>query len=327
MQPYDQAIAKLAAAQYGLFSREQAQRLGASPRMIERRLASMDWERLHRSVYGLTGYRPSWRRSLLAACLAFGVDASASHGSAWGLWRFPGMLEGALDLIVPGRSPRGRAGVRVHRAGLRPADRTVIDAIPVTSATRTLFDMATFAPRDLVEEAVDDALRRRLTSIARLRWQLESSGGSGIAGTRMLREILLARGNQAGGAESVLETRLFRLLKRARIDGLVSQHEIMDAEGAFVARVDFAIPTERIAIEVDGYRWHSGRGRWERDLARRNRLTALGWQVLHVTSRDIDQGAEQIIRTLREAAAKSTAGSSGTLAETLSEGAGKARRR
>jgi very-short-patch-repair endonuclease len=65
--------------------------------------------------------------------------------------------------------------------------------------------------------------------------------------------------------------------------------------GKLVARVDFAYPQARLAIEVDGYRWHSGRARWQRDLQRRNRLIALGWRVLHATSEDIDGHPEVLI--------------------------------
>jgi very-short-patch-repair endonuclease len=39
----------------------------------------------------------------------------------------------------------------------------------------------------------------------------------------------------------------------------------------------------RLAIEADGYRYHSGRVPWERDRARLNDLTLLGWRVIHVT--------------------------------------------
>ena len=42
------------------------------------------------------------------------------------------------------------------------------------------------------------------------------------------------------------------------------------ANDRVIAVVDFAYPDARLAIEADGYRWHSGRVRWDRDRARRN---------------------------------------------------------
>jgi very-short-patch-repair endonuclease len=80
----------------------------------------------------------------------------------------------------------------------------------------------------------------------------------------------------------------------------VCQHEVREG-GRVLARVDFAYPDLRIAIEVDGYRWHSGRARWERDLGRRNDLTALGWRVVHVTSSDLAHRPDRIVRMIAQA--------------------------
>jgi len=63
--------------------------------------------------------------------------------------------------------------------------------------------------------------------------------------------------------------------------------------------VDFAFPEARVAIEADGYRWHSGRARWERDLARRNSLTALGWRIVHVTWADLTQDPATLIARIK----------------------------
>jgi very-short-patch-repair endonuclease len=53
--------------------------------------------------------------------------------------------------------------------------------------------------------------------------------------------------------------------------------------GVFIARVDLALPSYRIAIEYDGA-WHAMREQLERDRARLNRLQLAGWRVLHVTA-------------------------------------------
>jgi very-short-patch-repair endonuclease len=71
--------------------------------------------------------------------------------------------------------------------------------------------------------------------------------------------------------------------------------------GRLLARVDFAYPDIRLAIEVDGYRWHSGRAGWEHDLERRNKLTAIGWRVIHVTSSDLEHRFDNIVRVIAEA--------------------------
>ena len=66
-----------------------------------------------------------------------------------------------------------------------------------------------------------------------------------------------------------------------------------------VARVDLAYPEARLAIEVDGYRHHSGRRAFDRDRERDNELKALGWQVIRITHRLIrdPSGFIEVVRT------------------------------
>jgi very-short-patch-repair endonuclease len=71
----------------------------------------------------------------------------------------------------------------------------------------------------------------------------------------------------------------------------VPQYEVRDDDGGLIARVDFAYPEVRLAIEVDGYAHHSSRKQWESDLARQNRLIAAGWRVLRFSSRDVNDHA------------------------------------
>jgi very-short-patch-repair endonuclease len=63
----------------------------------------------------------------------------------------------------------------------------------------------------------------------------------------------------------------------------------------------FAYPQARLAIETDGYGYHSGRRRWQHDLARRNAITLLGWRVIHVTWDDLVRRPDAVIATVRAA--------------------------
>jgi len=64
-------------------------------------------------------------------------------------------------------------------------------------------------------------------------------------------------------------------------------------------RVDFAYPDARVAIEADGFRWHSSRQQFERDRARRNALTAMGWTVLHVTWEELSKRPGEVAAIVR----------------------------
>ncbi len=67
-------------------------------------------------------------------------------------------------------------------------------------------------------------------------------------------------------------------------------------------------PKQGVAIEADGYRYHSGRQVWERDLARRNALQSLGWVVLHFTHYQVVSRKEEIVTMIKAALERATFG-------------------
>ena len=232
-------------------------------------------------------------------CLAKGDDALVSHRAAMALWKLPGFGSGSLELIVP-RTSGGSAspGVILHRIGPIPsADVTVLDGIRVTTASRTLVDIASISSTDLVEEAIDDALRRGLVSRPRLRWQLSKLSARGRRGIGVVRAIVADRDETAQVPQSVFETKVLRRLRAAGLPEPVRQYEIREA-GRHVATVDFALPDLRIAIEADSFRWHGSRLRFERDLARRNAIASLDWELFHLTWADLEEGNGEAINTI-----------------------------
>lgn len=137
-------------------------------------------------------------------------------------------------------------------------------------------------------------------TLADLRSVLETEGGSGRRGTACLRRLLDVRDESHEQMESILEQRLFRLLRRAGLPDPVLQHEIWDA-GRLVARLDFAYPELRLGIETHGYRWHGGYERWRRDIRRENELKRLGWIVLVFTWDDVHSEPERVVSEIRRA--------------------------
>ena len=292
----ERGIAALLARQDGIISRGQAVRAGATKSNIETYVRNGRWLPVHRGVYRLAGVALSWRRDLLAACLACRTGV-ASFGAAGRVWELPGFRDAVTEVSVDGDVCRCR-GFTIHRVDLPRIDVTVVDAIPVTTPARTLIDLAGVVPRDAAEEALDDALRRRLFSRSRLRWRLEALAAKGRPGGAVLRELLAAREDGTSVPQSVFETRFLRELRDARMPRPTRQYEVRE-RGRLVAVVDFAYPNRKIAIEADGYRWHSARMQWERDLDRRNVLTALGWQLLHVTWTELRRRPDVVMAHLR----------------------------
>ena len=285
-----------------MFSREQALEAGFSVASAERRMASGEWQRVHPHVYRLRGAPVSWEQRLMAAHLWAGGRTAVSHRSAAALWKLDGFGPGPVELTTPARRARPPTGVTLHvSTDLGRSDAGNLGALRVTGIVRTLIDLgAVVDDAALVEAAIESAVRRDPEVLDRLAVRLDALGGHGRRGAGVVRSILAVRDPEAAASESQFETRLERLLRRARMPMPTRQYEVRKQDGAFVARLDFAWPERRVAVEPDGLRWHSGRAAFERGIDRANDLALSRWTVLHVTWNDLRR-PEVVLERLRDA--------------------------
>ena len=291
---YDQALASIAAKQYGVISRAQVLGAGVPEKALKRRVAAGGLRGRHRGVYVVTGTPQTFRGELLAACLAAGDHAVASHRAAGALWGLQGVGERLeLSVLRPG-DPRVK-GARIHRVShLDRLDLTCRDAIPVTRPARTLVDLAEVVSPDALELAVDDALGRGLVSCPLVQARLRALGGRGRKGTAALRAVLDARPEGHYRVQSPFEQRLLRLLADHGIEGAVPQYEVVLPSGRRV-RLDVAFPPVRLALEADSYAHHGSRSAWARDHTRNAELVAAGWRVLPVTWQDLTRRPAAVV--------------------------------
>lgn len=263
------------------------------------RVSSGRWRRLYQGVYQLEGAPTTWRSALLAACRAGGDFAAASHRSAAKLWGLAGGREGHLEIACPRWLRSQHSGLLVHETKLtRSVDLDAVDGIPVTSAARTLLDLGAVCRPTVVEMALDGALRRELVSIRELEATLSALARRGRDGCGVLRGILADRSPHSTIPESEPETLLRRVLLDHGLPAPVPQY-VVRHHRRFVARVDFAYPEERIAIEYDSYEHHTGKLALVRDSARRNQLVAIDWTVVTATMEDLRSGGDALSATIR----------------------------
>jgi very-short-patch-repair endonuclease len=236
----------------------------------------------------------------MAACLSMGPCAAASHRSAAALLELSGFGPTILEIsCVVRRKPRPR--VHVHRVpAFVTADLTTCGPIPTTTPARTLLDLGGVVSFERLEVALDDALHRGIVTLPRLRWQLQRAGKKGRPGTAALRLALEARSRGYVAAESALETRVLRLIADAGLPPPVRQYRLRQG-GRVQARVDLAYPHSKVAIEADGYRYHSARVDWQRDRRVQNLLTVGGWLLLRITWEDVERRPEQVAAEIRAA--------------------------
>lgn len=185
-----------------------------------------------------------------------------------------------VEVVVPPGVRLGPIrGLRV-RTTVVPTEDIVAASIARTTPGRSCLDVA--REPGLIEAvvALDIALRWGKVSAAAL---AEGAAGLGpLPGACRARQAV---GLADGRAESPQESRLRVALAFAGLRP-VPQHEVCDRLGRFVARVDLAFVTVRIAVEYEGS-WHWEPGQLRRDRQRLDRLTAAGWRVIHVTAQDL----------------------------------------
>jgi hypothetical protein len=221
----------------------------------------------------------------------------ASHESAAAVWGLDGARRWRTEITVDG-GPSGRPvdWIMFHRTNraLEPY-RTMRHGIPVTTLPRTLIELGASVSRGRLQAALDHALRDRLTTPGQLMAELARLGGRGRRGAVRLRGLLEDPDLAMPPPASVLERRIISRLQ-GRIPEPVRQLAVFDEHGE-IGVLDFAWPDRLLALEADSWKHHSKRGDWEHDRTRRNRLTRLGWRVLHVTWRDCNH-PERFLRTL-----------------------------
>ncbi|MGU3432338.1 endonuclease domain-containing protein [Actinomycetes bacterium M1A6_2h] len=96
------------------------------------------------------------------------------------------------------------------------------------------------------------------------------------------------------GARSELERITIRLLRANKIIGWKANYPY----GRFV--IDIAFPEHRLAIELDGWAFHSDADRFQSDRDRQNVLSK-DWRVLRFTWQDLTERPESVVARIRHA--------------------------
>ena len=298
--------------QRALITRDQAMAAGLSDAQIETLLRRVVLVEMRRSVYALAGAPSSWEQSLLAAVLAAGPRAHASHGSAAWLWGFRRFERpDQLDLLAPIDRKISLDGVIGHRSReLFDEDLTSRLAIPCVTPARAFVDVAGRLRPDAVGSTLDDLLRRRLLTLEELRrcaGRLHPGPGRALA---RVQGALADRWPGYDPGESDLETRALRAIVRSGLP-LPRQQYRITLRGK-PTRIDLAYPEERIAIEIDSWEYHGQmRSAFDVDHIRRDDVVVLGWTPYTFTSAMSDAYFTTGLRSLLEAAWARGIGKSG----------------
>lgn len=268
------------ARQYGVASREQVTDLGLTVAQIEYRVASGHWVRVERGVYRAAAAPPHDLAPTMAAALSSG--GRSSHRTAlhlYGAYALPPRPE-----LVGDRSCKYAGPAQLYRkdlSGFRTVRRL---GIPTLDLRGALVTAAEVLSEDELAEVVALTVSKRMINPARLIGELGDTRGRRGAGT--LRHALGGY-IDAAAEESTLERRVRRLLQDAGLPAPIAQYRVR--VGGTTYRLDHAWPAEKVALESDGFEFHSSRASFDADRRRRNRLELAGWLVLNATHRDVER--------------------------------------
>jgi hypothetical protein len=276
------ALAKLARRQAGVFSRAQALRFH-SERTVERRIRDGIWCVVLPGAYRTAATLETKLMKVHAAVLYAGRGARSSHFTAASIFTIDADPVDDIWVTIPhDRRVEERPGLRVMRSRqLSGAHVTTRRGVQTTSASRTVIDLAEQLPRPMIDAVLSDAIRHNLVSLDYLR-RLEASLAT-RRGPHPLRDVLADFDPEM---ESILEREYADVVRSAGLPLGEPQHQIFDGK-PLVARVDFAHVDLRLAVEVDGYHYHSRADQIDRDRRRERALARHKWDIVRFTTSDI----------------------------------------
>lgn len=177
-QPNFNRLYEIAENQAGYFTSNQAQEAGFSWERLSYYVNTGRFTRVRRGIYRLVQFPGSPYEDLFVAWLKTGSTTVISHESALYLYKLSDVLPGEVHVIMPRTGSRRRKGLRLHTNRLNPDEVTRREGLPVTSAARTIIDVAA---RGIAEEQIRQAVHEAIQQ--------------GLAG----REELLSMASRRGG--------------------------------------------------------------------------------------------------------------------------------
>ncbi|MCW2541451.1 MAG: hypothetical protein JWN95_3176 [Frankiales bacterium] len=285
----------IARRQNGVVSHSQLVAAGLSHGELDSMVRRGELKPLYPGTYLHGSLTPTYPQRLRAASL-WADPAVVSHHSAARLLMLPvDVSTTVIHLTVDDRRYRRTpSGIDLHRVPVGPGEITSVRGLRVTTRVRSLVDLCRAESPALARNLADRGIQLGWIEPSDLVRSVAAHPGR--TGNTQLRAIL------AGiepGAHAESERVFHRLLRNAGVRGWRAQHRVR-VRGR-TCRIDVAFPEQRLAIEIDGRRYHDELSdRFEDDRARQNALVAAGWRVLRFTWRQLTERPDWVLGQVRQ---------------------------
>jgi hypothetical protein len=251
--------------------------------------------RVYRNVYLRRGVELNAASRALAAWLWSGKQAVVAGNSA-------AALLGAkwVDALAPAELVSGRKRppplIITRNETLLAGEVVILNGIPVTSPSRTAFDLGRRPGLQTAVIRVDALARATGVTVEAVNAVLDVHRGA--RGVNQLRRVLPL---VDAGAESPQETRTRLLVIAAGFPRPQTQIEVLNDWGRVLARIDMGWPEVKVGIEYDGSQhWTDSRVRTN-DIDRTVELQRRGWILIRVSADLLRYRPDVVISRVRDA--------------------------
>jgi hypothetical protein len=173
----------------------------------------------------------------------------------------------------------------------------MLRGIPLSTPERSIVDVSSRFDVRILGRLVDEALRRRITTVLRLQRATDRLAPAPGRSAKKMNLVLQQRDGSVADRESVLEDFVFDALVRFNVPLPVPQFRVM--VGGRERWIDLCYPSRCLALEAQGFETHGLRHRFDDDALRGNELQLAGFRVLEFTSAFTDwQIASQVARAV-----------------------------
>jgi len=263
---------------------------GLTPHQWERLVRNDVWVPLAPGVWHHQATPVTWEMQVRAGAWWLG-DQALLYGAAALRWcGVEAVASTAAEFLVPRSRRHVPPWLTLHTTlSWTRGDVLHKDGVRVSSVARAIIDLARSATARELEAVIDEAVRRRLTSVPTLTSRMKALEGRGRNGIVLLRELLLD-----SGGESFLERRFLQLMRQRGLPRPLTQVTSRPRSGR-VIRVDFLFPGTSLVVEVSGRRGHSSDADRQNDARRRNTLLGKGLTVLEFTTADVIDDPDYVV--------------------------------
>ena len=295
-QRMSQQVLRLTSEQCGVVRRDQLHDLGVPPRTLARRIDEGLWIPRGRRVLVFAATPDTLLTESLISAHAFHPESVLTGFSALAVRGELG--KDPWSVVAPESRPWvllptcRKTSARVLRVPVGPTQPLM--GVRVASRDQIIADLLRLLSAG---EAQTLAYRlaqrmRAATVVAIIEKALEGLGQA--PGAQQLKGMIRSLSN---GAQSEAEQEIISILMEAGFQGFIANYPTRIRGRLY--RIDVAFPEYQLAIEVDGFAFHSTSSQLQGSNARQNDLVSDGWTVQRYTWTDLMSTPDVVLRAIQ----------------------------